>query len=166
MKTQVLLWLSLSLWSSTAQTNLAPFQGRWFAPPQLTLRPPESGTKPDLGLPAFSRDPGSLLPEPFQLSGSDSLLPEPAAVNLVGLFSAAGGSMSDFDLQIYERLQRQGCFAKAQQSESRIERAVDSIFRPEVMYIRKVSISCSVVTAFKRRNPLCLINPCVLQVSW
>jgi hypothetical protein len=166
MKTQVLLWLSLCLWSSTAQTNLPPFQGQWFAPPQLTLRPPESETKPNLSLHSFSRETSSQTPESFQPKSIGSLPPEPAAANLAGALSAVAGSMSDFDFQIYQRLERQGCFTKAQEPESRIERAVDSIFRPEVMHIRKVSVSCSVVTAFKRKNPLCLINPCVVQVSW
>jgi len=41
-----------------------------------------------------------------------------------------------------------------------------AIFEPEVIHLRKVDISCSAITAIKRKNPLCLLNPIVLNVSW
>lgn len=43
---------------------------------------------------------------------------------------------------------------------------VESIFTPEVMRVGKASVSCTLVTAIKRKNPLCLLNPFVFQVSW
>lgn len=45
-------------------------------------------------------------------------------------------------------------------------RAVDAIFTPEVIRLGKMSLACSVVTAIKRKNPLCLLNPMVLDLSW
>jgi hypothetical protein len=43
---------------------------------------------------------------------------------------------------------------------------VDGVFRPEVLHLGKTSISCSLLTALKRKNPLCLLNPVVFQLSW
>lgn len=43
---------------------------------------------------------------------------------------------------------------------------IDSIFRPEVYRVRKVYVSCSVLNAIKRKNPLPLLNPVFLHVSW
>jgi len=42
----------------------------------------------------------------------------------------------------------------------------DGIFRPEVVHLGKTSVSCSLLTALKRKNPLCLLNPIVFQLSW
>ena len=45
-------------------------------------------------------------------------------------------------------------------------RTMDTIFRPEVIRLGKMSVAFSVVTAIKRKNPLCLLNPAVLAFSW
>ena len=45
-------------------------------------------------------------------------------------------------------------------------RTMDTIFRPEVIRLGKMSVASSVVTAIKRKNPLCLLNPMVLVFSW
>jgi hypothetical protein len=50
--------------------------------------------------------------------------------------------------------------------DSPVERFVDSVFRPEVYHLGKTEVSCSFLTAIKRKNPLCLLNPLVVQVSW
>jgi len=48
-----------------------------------------------------------------------------------------------------------------------LERSLDQTFRPEVIHLgRQVTASCSVWTAIKRKNPLCLLNLTVLNVSW
>jgi hypothetical protein len=43
---------------------------------------------------------------------------------------------------------------------------VDGIFRPEAVHLGKTSVSCSLLTALKRKNPLCLLSPIVFQLSW
>ncbi len=35
-----------------------------------------------------------------------------------------------------------------------------------IFHIGKTEWSCSILTAIKRRNPLCLLNPIVLNISW
>ena len=54
----------------------------------------------------------------------------------------------------------------AHESDDRLTRGLDSIFRPEEFHIGKTTVTCSLLTAIKRKNPLCLINPIFLQVSW
>jgi hypothetical protein len=51
-------------------------------------------------------------------------------------------------------------------SEDPLARAVDGIFKPEVVHIGKIPVTCSVLTAIKRKNPLCLLNPLLFQASW
>jgi len=51
-------------------------------------------------------------------------------------------------------------------SDSAVVRFVDNIFAPEVIHIGKKEVVCSVVTAIKRKNPLCLLNPLFFQLSW
>lgn len=78
-----------------------------------------------------------------------------------------GGLESDFHRQIYRRLEEGGYLRRAEEpSENLLVRATDAIFLPEVVRIGKVSVSCSVITAIKRKNPLCLINPIFFNASW
>jgi hypothetical protein len=43
---------------------------------------------------------------------------------------------------------------------------LEEILKPEVLRLGKVSVSSPLLTAIKRKNPLCLINLTVLQVDW
>ena len=48
-----------------------------------------------------------------------------------------------------------------------VTRVLDSVFRPEEFRVgRATTVSCSLLTAIKRKNPLCLLNPLFLSVSW
>ncbi len=46
------------------------------------------------------------------------------------------------------------------------ERTVDRIGQPEVVHVGKATLSSSVIAAVKRKNPLCLLNATVLQMTW
>ena len=52
------------------------------------------------------------------------------------------------------------------ESNDRVTRCFDHVFRPEEFHLGKTTVSCSILTAIKRKNPLCLINPIFLNVSW
>jgi len=70
-------------------------------------------------------------------------------------------------LRYHERLERGGYLTRPEPpSENRLVRVAESTFRPEVFKIGQTSVSCTIVTAIKRKNPLCLLNPLVLTVSW
>jgi hypothetical protein len=66
-----------------------------------------------------------------------------------------------------EQLDRQGRLMQRDgPSDNRFLRAMDSVFRPEVVKIGGVEMSCSIITAVKRKNPLCLLNPMVIGIAW
>ena len=74
---------------------------------------------------------------------------------------------SELGERIYRRLEQGGYLTRPEpRSENFFVRSIDAIFEPEVVRVGGFSVSCSVITAIKRRNPLCLINPLVLHVSW
>jgi hypothetical protein len=76
--------------------------------------------------------------------------------------------ISDYDLYGPPGRARQFVLVRAEPPpESGFVRAVDAIFSPEVVHLGKTTeLSCSVLTAIKRKNPLCLLNPLVFQLSW
>jgi hypothetical protein len=51
-------------------------------------------------------------------------------------------------------------------ADSGVVRFVEGIFTPEVIHLGKSRSRARFVTAIKRKNPLCLLNPLVFQVSW
>ncbi len=67
----------------------------------------------------------------------------------------------------YRRLEEGGYLTRRELiSKNVFDRCMDAVFEPEVIHLRKIDVSCSLVTAIKRKNPLCLINPIILNVSW
>jgi hypothetical protein len=73
----------------------------------------------------------------------------------------------EFDYRTY-RLLHENAFLKRAKPESGdlFSRVVANIFEPEVFRIGQTAVCCSVVTAINRKNPLCLLNPLVLNISW
>ena len=51
-------------------------------------------------------------------------------------------------------------------SDSLIDRVLVDPFTPVGIPVGKAAVSFSVITAVKRKNPLCLLNPIVLIISW
>jgi hypothetical protein len=52
------------------------------------------------------------------------------------------------------------------QSESQFSSGMERLFRPEVIRIGKMKVSVSLITAIKRKNPLCLLHPVFLNINW
>jgi len=147
--------------NTAAQTNTLPIQTNWLAAPQITLRalplPEEKLVKTELG--------DTNHPLVLNVQSLEAAATEPARLSLSESLSLSA-EPTDFQLQVYDRLDKLGYFTKVIPSDSAFERAIDSTFRPEWFHYRKVAVSCSVATAIKRKNPFCLINPYVLQISW
>lgn len=53
-----------------------------------------------------------------------------------------------------------------QASASPAGRALNSIAQPEIVRLGNKPVECSVVTAVKRKNPLCLINATIFKMTW
>jgi len=72
--------------------------------------------------------------------------------------------------RLYDKLERGGYLARrdppADNRLTQFARALDAVFAPEVIKIGGTSIAFSPYTAIKRKNPLCLLNPIPIAVSW
>src|SRR6266568_396606 len=56
----------------------------------------------------------------------------------------------------YRRLEEGGYLTRRElSSKNAFDRCMDAVFEPEVVHLRKIDVSCSLITAMKRRNPLC-----------
>jgi hypothetical protein len=145
--------------TSTAQNNSFPQYMRWFILPEPQLRTEYTET------PAARSDPkegqvswGSL---PADVSSADLKIqhPDPIAINV---------DRGDQNFESYYlRQQDFGFIRPIQVSDGTLDRAFDSVFRPEEFRVgRTTTVSCSILTAIKRKNPFCLLNPIFLNVSW
>jgi hypothetical protein len=108
-----------------------------------------------------------LRPEPDSTGQKLLLSPPPLAEPPQVSISALDSTLVDSDL--HSRVVRSGEFYLRRpetKSEDVLVRLVDGIFRPEIVHIGKIPLSCSLVTAIKRKNPLCLLNPIFFQASW
>lgn len=73
----------------------------------------------------------------------------------------------DFDHRAYRLIKEEGYLSRPPpKPDGLISRVVSGIFVPTPIRVGKTTVCCSVVTAIKRKNPLCLLNPMVLNVSW
>ena len=67
---------------------------------------------------------------------------------------------------VYRRLEERDDLFAPRPSENRFVRMTDTIFTPAPIRLGTTYISFTPVTAWKKRNPLCLLNPLVFNISW
>ena len=102
---------------------------------------------------------------------------QPAAMSGVSTVSGSGEFQIQTDSYIQtrmdaacarlEQMDRNGLvFYPVETSDNRLVNAMNAVFEPEVFHIGKISASASIVTATKRKNPLCLLSPAVFAFSW
>jgi len=147
--------------TAVAQTNSCPQCMQWFIVPKphLRIEYAEASVSRPGPQPGLAR-PNSLSAE----SGSAGLTIEHSR-----LISASEDREVWGARQYYLRQPNFGLIPPARVSNDRLTRWCDFVFRPEEVHLgRTVTASCSIWTAIKRRNPLCLINvnPYFLKVSW
>lgn len=83
--------------------------------------------------------------------------------------SLQGQVSSDVDAtfaDVYRRLEERDDLFAPRPSSNRFVRATDAIFTPAPIKLGSTYISFTPVTAWKKRNPLCLLNPLVFNISW
>jgi len=147
MKKMIVLVFGLLLFGTicSGQTNLASAQCLSFVLPPIHLwepSPQDQATKLALAVPVST-----------QLTDS----------NHVDL------NTDTDDNELHSRLLRSGQFyltPPEPKAENAFVRAAESIWAPEVVKVGKTSISSPIITAIKRKNPLCLLNPIFFQASW
>ena len=106
-------------------------------------------------------------PEPDRTGPKLLLSSPPVAERPQISISTLDATLVDSDL--HSRVVRSGEFYLSRpeaKSDNALVRLADGIFRPEIVHIGKIPVSCSLVTAIKRKNPLCLLNPIFFQASW
>jgi hypothetical protein len=145
--------------TSAAETNSFAEYTRWFVVPEPQLRteytqPLASGSDPREHQVSLSSLPAEIRSADLKIQHSDS--------NILNVDRGDQGFES-----YYLRQQDFGFIQSAHVSDKPLSRAFDSVFRPEEFRVgRTATVSCSILTAIKRKNPFCLLNPIFLNVSW
>ena len=159
--------ITLHSLNAAAQTNCPPNPSRLFSVPTVALRAPLISR---LVVPSVSSD----LPT-VQVSNSQTVprtgtlldISHDASNNAVSGEITANRFNSDFDQRLFWRLEKGGYLTQhAPGSDNRLDRVLDGIFQPEIIHVGKTTVSCSLLTAITRKNPLCLINPIFFQLCW
>jgi hypothetical protein len=168
MKTTTSFFLLLCWASAVAQTNTTPGIPESPAPQptqQLTpaiepARPAESiavttnRVRLQLDLPLPKQD-SSLLDDFSTLTSEETQ--SPTTLN----------SEQELMLRYHERLQNAGYMKPTPPPpEDLFSRTVNAMFQPEPVRVGRTTVAFSPVTAIKRKNPLALLNPIVLHISW
>jgi hypothetical protein len=80
---------------------------------------------------------------------------------------SASSRLTEHERQIYRRLDEAGYLTRPE-PETPLSHFLDRTFSPEVIHLGKgkAVAGCTLYTAIKRKNPLCLLNPMVLFFSW
>ena len=52
------------------------------------------------------------------------------------------------------------------QTDSQFSSPGERLFQPAIIRIGKIKVSVSLITAIKRKNPLCLLHPVFLNINW
>jgi len=77
------------------------------------------------------------------------------------------GPLGESDLRNYRWLDENGYLKRPPvKSDNAFVRVANNIFEPTPVRIGKTTVVCSIITAIKKKNPLCLLNPMVLSISW
>lgn len=74
---------------------------------------------------------------------------------------------ADAEFRIYRQWSEGGYLVRPpRESDNRVVRYLNTTFKPAPLRFGKTKVHCSLVAAIKHKNPLCLLNPIVLNISW
>jgi hypothetical protein len=160
--------LALCCWNCAGQTNSLSAAPRLFSLSAPGLRQPVSESQKSVPASAPTDTEGSL-PQVASVNPEKSSSDATVKTNSIAPPDqmVLASRLSDFDFQIVYRLDKAGYLTRPEPpSDNRFDRIMDSTFRPEVFHFRKVDVECSLITAIKRKNPLCLLNPIFFNMTW
>jgi len=137
------------------QTNLVVAATHTVVSSQALLGPPQGHLFP---LPELK-----LHELPFRAEQVSSPLPRQT-----GAFSSQLSSEKNpARITVFSRIEREGLLKpQGPAYNSDVERKIAAAFRPEIIHFGHVQIYSPIVTAIARRNPLCLLDPMVLGISF
>jgi hypothetical protein len=85
----------------------------------------------------------------------------------VGFSRSRNSELSASDTATFDRIEREGLLRPPVQTfDSEIARKISRAFEPKIIHIGHVEIYSSIVNAIARKNPLCLLDPMVVNVSF
>ena len=135
----------------SAQTGICPTPALSFFQPGLQLR------QETVSLPVSKASAGPAEPLPVKPTSAP-----PPVSNLEATTATADGLHGSYVRPDEFYLVR----AEGPLFDHGVNRFLDQVFRPEELKVGKLSVSSSITTAIKRKNPLCLLNPIIFQISW
>jgi hypothetical protein len=151
--------------AASGQTNGPPSLSPLFTVPHPQLRAPGATVEPTAPASLFGGGVGVEL----QTKSSQPEASLFSSNHLDTAFEATTFTSREreFNLEMFHRLDAAGYFDRpAPPSDSAVIRWAEGTFRPEVVHLGKTTLTCSLITAIKRKNPLCLLNPIFLNFSW
>ena len=130
-----------SLAGGSAKTQqAAQVQGHLFAPPEFKVHE----------LPIRADD--------------QAVLQTHRAVAFTSRFGPGNDSAQE---ALFRQIEKEGSLkAPEPMFNSEVGRKIENAFRPEILHVGHVRIYSPLVTAIARKNPLCLIDPVVLNISF
>ena len=143
------------------QSNQPPMRALYLVP-HMQLRDARSEPKKPL-----SSAPVGQLEIPLEEVSASLKTPRVGEADIRAERSTLDISHRDFDFQVFHRLDQEGYFDRPPAPpDNAVARWAQNAFTPEILHIGKTTVSCSLLTAIKRKNPLWLLDPYFLQVSW
>jgi len=176
----ILFAITYGVLACSGQTD-SPAPRHWFSLPAPLLRPLPPTSDASKSVLIDNQYPVSLSLYASQPARKPLLLAEtqfadsPTGEIDLAKSSPAGllGQMSlhsplgDADLRTYRRFEENGYLKRPPaKSDNAFVRVANNIFEPTPIRIGKTTVVCSLITAIKKKNPLCLLNPMVLSISW
>ena len=89
-----------------------------------------------------------------------------SAPGAMSLQSDMAAEVDERFADLCRRLEERDDLFPPRPSENSFVRATDAIFTPAPIKLGSTYLSFTPVTAWKKRNPLCLLNPLVFNLSW
>ena len=83
------------------------------------------------------------------------------------VFSSRVDSLNGPNNAIFRRIEKEGSLRPVEQEPTTaFERKVANAFKPEILHVGHMRIYSPIATAIARKNPLCLLDPMVLGISF
>ena len=167
MKTIASLLLVCWCFNSPGQTNSAPAETKPDSPPDSQTQTPSAKPEP-LAPPAQTIHLAALTLESPRLDPEDSWLRD---ISVSGTPEASDplalNTTERVMLRYYQRLEAAGYLTPPPlPSDNLYVRSLNAIFTAEPVRIGRASVAFTPITAIKRKNPLALLNPIVLNIGW
>ena len=159
-------FMVLQFFKAGSQTHTDAPSLLMFSIPAVTLRAPPSSPTLEESQPSSSPIPQAFESQRLAVGSLTNSVTTGTQDTFSGEVSSDNFS-SDFERRLFSRIEKGGYLGQRRPAPVKVlDKIVDNIFEPEIIHAGKTTVSCSLVTAIRRKNPLCLINPVFFQWCW